>query len=927
MYCFGGATKKRVLITLLSTILMATGCGKETPQEHISNARQAIAKHDNKTAIIELKNALKQEPNNAEARALLGNAYVDSGDALSAEKELRQATKLGAKKANILPGLGQALLMQGKHKEVLDEIQLDAGLDAAQASEVLAVRGNALMSLGQPDQARASFNQALQKFPDNADVYLGLASLSVAAKDLPEAHRQIDLALQKEPKKVAAMQFKGDLLRYQGKHDQALDIYRKIISNDSRNISARLAAATLLMETGKMDEARGEVETAYSIAKNSPLVNYTKALLDYQQKQYKAAQDALLVVLKNNPDHISSILLMGRVETALGSFMQAETRFNRVLALQHDNEMAMTQLALMWLAMNNPQKAEQAIAPMVAKGQQDAQLLAMLGEINAKKGQYNKASEYFEKAAKLLPQNPGVQTALGMSQLASGKSEAGLRHLEAASELDPAQYRADILLVQYYLNRKEFDHALTAAAKLQVKQPKNPLSYNLVGGAYLGKKEPVKARQSFEQALKVDPVFIPAALNLARLDIQDKRPNDAIKRFEGVLEKDANNIEAMLALSELFVLQGKTSDALKLLERAVETKPDNLNANISLIQHYARAGDLKKAVNVARQAKNADNKSPKLLELLAQTQLQAKDLAGALDSYKELAVLLPDSPEVFVKLAGVYARKNDQVSAVSTLDKVIRLKPDYLPAQIALASLHQQAGKTDEAVKIAKSLQQKYPKSASGFMLEGDILLFKKEFNKAAALYDRAYGINQGSELAIRSHAAWSNAGNAANAERRIRDWLRSHPSDDKARGYLAQFYQRAGQIKAAVIENEIIVKQQPRNAVALNNLALLYQTLADPRAIGIAEQAYQLGKNSPAILDTLGWLLVSSAKDLKRGTDMLGQAVGFAPDQPEISYHYGAALAKSGDKEGARKHLNNALKTGQTFSWTVQAKEILKKL
>lgn len=927
MYRFGGATKKRVLITLLSTILMTTGCGKETPQEHISNAQQAIAKHDNKAAIIELKNALQQEPNNAEARALLGSAYVDFGDALSAEKELRQATRLGGNKANILPALGQSLLMQGKHKEVLDEIQLDTSLNAAQASEIMAVRGNALLALGQPEQARAAFDQALQKFPDNANVYLGLANLSVAAKDMSGAYRQIDLALQKDPKKTVAMQFKGDLLRYQGKNDQALDIYRKIISNDSRNIPARLAAASLLMETGKMDEARGEVETAYSIAKNSPLVNYTKALLDFQQKQYKEAQDALLVVLKTNPDHIPSILLMGRVETALGSFMQAETRFNRVLALQHDNEMAMTQLALMWLAMNNPQKAEQAIAPIVAKGQQNAQLLAMLGEINVKKGQYNKASEYFEKAAKLLPQNPGVQTALGISQLATGKSESGIRHLEAASVLDPSQYRADILLVQYYLNRKEFDHALTAAAKLQVKQPKNPLSYNLIGGAYLGKKDPANARQSFEKALKVDPVFIPAALNLARLDILDKRPNDAIKRFEGVLEKDANNIEAMLALGELFILQGKTSDALKLLERAVEAKPDNLNANIALIQYYARAGDLKKAVNIARQARNADNKSPKLLELLAQTQLQAKDFAGALDSYKELAVLLPDSPEVYVKLAGAYARKNDQTSALSTLEKVIKLKPEYLPAQIAQASLYQQAGKIDEAIKIAKSIQQKHPKSASGFMLEGDILLFKKEFNKAAPLYDRAFGISQGSELAIRSHAAWSNAGNTVNAERRIRAWLKLHPSDDKARSYLAQFYQRAGQIKAAVIENEIIVKQQPKNAVALNNLAILYQILADPRAIGIAEQAYQLGKNNPAILDTLGWLLVSNAKDLKRGTDMLGQAVGFAPNQPEISYHYGAALAKSGDNDGARKHLNNALKTGQTFSWTAQAKEILRKL
>ena len=56
----------------------------------IAAAEQSIAKHDNKTAIIYLKNAL-QKAESAHGRYLLGRALLESGDAISAEKELRKA--------------------------------------------------------------------------------------------------------------------------------------------------------------------------------------------------------------------------------------------------------------------------------------------------------------------------------------------------------------------------------------------------------------------------------------------------------------------------------------------------------------------------------------------------------------------------------------------------------------------------------------------------------------------------------------------------------------------------------------------------------------------------------------------------------------------------------------------------------------------
>ena len=72
--------------------LLLSACGTElSDQEYVSRAKDALDKGELRSASIYLKNALAQNPNNAEARWLLGKAHLDIGDGGSAEKELLRA--------------------------------------------------------------------------------------------------------------------------------------------------------------------------------------------------------------------------------------------------------------------------------------------------------------------------------------------------------------------------------------------------------------------------------------------------------------------------------------------------------------------------------------------------------------------------------------------------------------------------------------------------------------------------------------------------------------------------------------------------------------------------------------------------------------------------------------------------------------------
>jgi predicted Zn-dependent protease len=99
------------------------------------------------------------------------------------------------------------------------------------------------------------------------------------------------------------------------------------------------------------------------------------------------------------------------------------------------------------------------------------------------------------------------------------------------------------------------------------------------------------------------------------------------------------------------------------------------------------------------------------------------------------------------------------------------------------------------------------------------------------------------------------------------------------------------------------VVAVQPNNAIALNNLAWALNEVQDPAALATAEKALSLAPNSPAVADTLGWILFSRG-DTKRGIDLMRKASAAAPNAVEIRLHLAKALIKTGETADAKKEL-----------------------
>lgn len=74
--------------------------------------------------------------------------------------------------------------------------------------------------------------------------------------------------------------------------------------------------------------------------------------------------------------------------------------------------------------------------------------------------------------------------------------------------------------------------------------------------------------------------------------------------------------------------------------------------------------------------------------------------------------------------------------------------------------------------------------------------------------------------------------------------------------------------------------------------------------------------------MDTLGWICLETG-NLARALPLLKKASALAPRAADIRYHYGMALARSGDKRAARRELELAL-ASKAFTRRDEARALL---
>jgi putative PEP-CTERM system TPR-repeat lipoprotein len=890
--------------------------------DYLSTAKSSLQKGDLKSAQIDLRNAVRNDPQNAEAHYWLGRVTFELGDPVASEREAIAARERGFDPHQTVPLLAQAMLAQNKFDELLNTLKPE-GKDPLLDASILVARGYAQVGLKRPQDAQKSFAEAEQVAPNAVEPLLADARLAVARADLAGAQTKIDRAIAAQPKSADALLAKAQVLRLKNDIPGAIAVLDELVTDQPSVMQARLDRASLELVASKNDAAKADIDAVLKATPSNVQAIYLLAVMEAQSRNYKAA-DADLERISGFLGRIQrAFYLQAVVKEQLGQLEQAEEAARKYLGRAPNDLAAYKVLARIQFAKHRPDQVVDTLAKVAESGKGDAEAYDLLGRAYAATGQGMEAIQSFQKAETLAPNDVGVQTRLASVRMGMGDVDTAVGDLEHTLELAPKLPAVGEALFFAALATGDTAKAGDALARIRAAQGQTEIVGNLDGLFKLAQIDFPGAKAIFTDLVQKYPDFTPAKINLARVDIMmDQRP-EAEKILIDVLAKHPTAQPALTMMASSYVQSNRLQDAVGLLERAHAAEPGQTRVTVTLGDIYIRAGTPQKALDLAQAEKGSNASSTDILSLKAAAYLalgQKKDARAAyteiLKNDANVAGARRQLVALLIEAGDFESARNIITAGISANPRNYQLYQDYVMIDLKSTGM-------DAALATADRLQSQDRDFPGIKALKGDVYLAANRPADAVTAYTEANNATPSGLLVNRLAGALLRAGRADDANQLLLGWIGKHPDDMIAIEQVAEVNIAASKFDDAARYLELLLKQKPHDAVALNNLAWVYQQQGnDAKAQTLARQAYVLSP-SPQTADTLGWILTTGG-NARDGVALLRQASGENATDPRIQYHYGVALKDTGNKDEAKKRLETVVENKAEFKEKAEAQKLL---
>ncbi|PLZ03412.1 hypothetical protein CY652_06290 [Burkholderia sp. WAC0059] len=354
------------------------------------------------------------------------------------------------------------------------------------------------------------------------------------------------------------------------------------------------------------------------------------------------------------------------------------------------------------------------------------------------------------------------------------------------------------------------------------------------------------ARKSFEQALAIQPDYLPAALMLSQMGPEER--DEGIAAIEKYVQQNPKSHDGHLALAQTYLSANRLDDAQKQFE----------------IMHRDDGTDLMPLMALAlidiQQKKYGD--AQKYLTQYAQ---QAGKTPGA------------DPGQAYLYLAQLAAQQKNNGAANDWLNHVTPASQQYIPAQIARAQLLDQEGKVDDARQLLANIDTTDPRD--------EAVIARTD---AAILFD---------------------AKRYPEAEARLAKATTDFPDDPDLAYDYAMAAEKNGHYDVMETELRKLIRTEPDNPEAYNALgySLADRNERLQEADKLVEKASSLAPDDAFIMDSVGWVKYRLG-DTGDAIKLLRRAFSLQPNA-EIGAHLGEVLWKNGDQTEALATWREALK------------------
>lgn len=900
---------KKILFFLC--IYLLASCGQDSKEslskkEQVYIDRAAVYEKQglHRSAIIELKKAIQINDLSLEAHYQLAQIYLSLQAGELAEEELLKVKAINPEKENLEFNLIKSYFYKKEYDRVYSEINR-IRRSAIKNYDLDILLADTYFAEKKLEKARSIYLRYMQSSPNSSEPLVGYARVLLAEGEKAEAEKILEKILEIDQTNEDGLLLKAQLALLQDKYIEAEEMYYQLKLEDSsdflthKKIAVTQGLIRAKVALKKFDEAYGIYNEFLENHPNSTFALYQRSIDEFKSQDFSGAEGTLKKVLNAAPGHSPSVMMLGVVNYALGDFSEAEELLREHVT---NNSSAGTKsfelLAFIHLKRDEPHEAKKLMqaALKLEEGKQRAEVYAIKSLAEVLSGNQGSAQKDIKKALSIGPENLSVQLMAGQMYFHMHHYKTAINHLNKVLASDAGNVVANKLFVQIYLKRKHYKQAEKHISQWLAGFPSASEVHYMKGIVELAKKDEVAAKASFKEAVSLEQKNISAASELVKILIKEESYAEAMSYLKTIIKQDINNIFALRSLLYAGSKSGEELAVAGFIESELE-KSESLDGRLFISEYFYKDNKLDKAVKYASEAIVIAPDDFRAHMLMGQLRLASGDYISAEESYGKAVQLSPGSEEAYLKYSIVLLKLNKLQPAKKYARFVYEKDRKNKTALITLLTAELRSRDYHSAELHLTELFKLDPDSKVGRRLRADFYLLTSRFKEAAEDYRAILQSEENEALILKYVNALYSDSQHDQALKTAEKWIYERPKSERVRSFLAMHYQQQGLEEEALFHYEQLAESGYNDPQALNNLAWLYFTRGDTRALDTAKKAYALTPPksflTASVYDTYGVILVNTGKR-KQGIELLKAASELEPDNKAIRQHLREALATS---------------------------------
>lgn len=880
-------------ITFAFSAAVLTGCSGSA-SDYVKEGSAFLEKGELPAALISFKNAVQADPKSLPARLALADALERNGDLQGAEQQCRRALEAGGAADELMPRIAVLIMDRSENALLVRDFSTQSLKSSKADSDLRALVALAHLGLGQPRQANEQLDRATEQ---TAGVRLARAQIAFTAKRRADAAAEMDAVLKADQVPWWVARAASRVFLANEEPTKALEAIKRAYDAAPMHRGVVGEFAEQLIGANRKAEARPLRDKLRKLAPGYYRTQYLDALFLLEDGKPDQAYTAVTKVLAALPAHTPSQVIAATIELERNELSSVETRVKKILGNNPDSIEGYRLNAGLELRRNNLAAASAALGKAMSRAPEDRSLLAMASSVSWARGDKASALRQLEKAAQQTPPRADLFARLAEMQQASGQAEGAVRSLDSAiAAAKDVKGREAVFNAAVRL--RQLDKAKTLAQRELSDRPKDPEPLMWLAAVLGSEGNEAGALEQTRRALDLRADYYPALIALAKTAKSPEQKKEYQSRLQKAIDSVSKDPRVYLDMAGLLTgAEAGPEKVGQLLDRGVAATPTDLPLREAIIRHWLGAGRKDRALALAKEGEAAMPDSAPMLALAAAVQEAAGESSQSAVKFAQLSERYPDRVDWNLKHAQNLRAAGKKPEAVKVLRRLIQERPEEPQPYQALAMLQVEMGAFGDAQTTAEMLRDKARMKGPGLLLLGDVFAAGDRSAEAMKAYSAAGDAGLGDLALERRIRLLDQRGNGVMAAAQLAKWLADHPNNVAGLTLAARRSSASQDYTGAAKHLESIVRLDPKNPVALNDLAWAYVMAKDPKALAVAGKALELAPKNPNVLDTLSQAQLNAGQKTE-AIATARQALAIDGKAQVVRLHLAELLQESGARQ-----------------------------